>query len=82
MIFPLGESARSCAIVKKMVCRPQHPAASVTPYSPDLIPVGFFLFQRVKEELAGLSLEKNSFKKTWEWVLRTIPTDEIATDSR
>ena len=33
-----------------------------TPYSPDLDPADFFLFRRVKEELAGLSLDQQSLK--------------------
>jgi hypothetical protein len=31
--------------------------------------VDFFLFRRVKEELAGLSLDEDSLKKTWEGVV-------------
>jgi histone-lysine N-methyltransferase SETMAR len=52
------------------------------PYSPDLAPADFFLFRRVKEELAGLSLDEDSLKKTWEGVIRTITADEFATAFR
>jgi hypothetical protein len=31
------------------------------------------------EELAGLFLDEDSLKKTWEGVIRTIATDEFAT---
>ena len=34
------------------------------PYSPDLAPADFFLFKKVKEELAGLTLTQQSLKKT------------------
>jgi histone-lysine N-methyltransferase SETMAR len=33
-------------------------------YSPDLAPADFFLFRRVKEQLAGLTLDQNTIKKT------------------
>jgi hypothetical protein len=52
------------------------------PYSLDLAPADFFLFRRVKEELAGLSLDEDSLKKTWEGVVRTITADEFATAFR
>jgi hypothetical protein len=42
----------------------------------------FFLFRRVKEELASLSLDEHSLKKTWEGVVRTITADEFATAFR
>jgi hypothetical protein len=51
---------------------------STTPYSPDLAPADFFLFRRVKEELAGIRLTPESLKKSWEGVLRTIGADEFA----
>jgi histone-lysine N-methyltransferase SETMAR len=49
------------------------------PYSPDLAPVDFFLFKRVKEELAGCSLDEGTLKATWEGVTRSIAADEFAT---
>ena len=39
-------------------------------YSPELAPTGFFLFPMVKKELAGLSLTQETFKKSWEGVVR------------
>jgi hypothetical protein len=41
-------------------------------YSPDLAPVDFFLFPKVKKELAGLTLMKETFKKEWEGAVRTL----------
>jgi histone-lysine N-methyltransferase SETMAR len=51
----------------------QHP-----PYSPDLAPADFFLFKRVKEELAGVRLSPETIKKAWEWVVRGIAVEELA----
>ncbi len=34
------------------------------PYSPDLAPADFFLFPRVKSELAGLSMNQETFQKS------------------
>jgi histone-lysine N-methyltransferase SETMAR len=51
----------------------QHP-----PYSPDLALADFFLFRRVKEALAGTTLDQDSLK-TWEGVIRTITADDFAT---
>jgi len=48
------------------------------PYSPDLAPADFFLFKKVKEELAGLTLTQQSLKKTWEGVTRGITAEEFA----
>ncbi len=49
------------------------------PYSPDLAPADYFLFRRVKEELAGLRLAPESLKNTWEGVVRRIKgVDEFA----
>jgi histone-lysine N-methyltransferase SETMAR len=52
------------------------------PYSPDLAPADFFLFQKVKEELAGLHLSQESLKSAWEGVTRTIGEHEFATAFR
>jgi histone-lysine N-methyltransferase SETMAR len=48
------------------------------PYSPDLAPADFFLFRKVKEELAGLNLTQESLKSNWEGVVRNIAEDEFA----
>jgi len=48
-------------------------------YSPDLALADFFLFRRVKEELAGLSLDQQSLKNTWEGVTRSITAEVFAT---
>ena len=52
----------------------QHP-----PYSPDLAPADFFLFPKVKEQLAGITLTQQSFRSTWDRVLKTISGAELVT---
>ena len=39
------------------------------PYSPDLASVDFFLFRKIKQELASLSLTPDTSKKSWEGVV-------------
>ncbi len=52
------------------------------PYSPDLAPADFFLFSRLKEALAGTTLDQDSLKTAWENVIRTITADKFATALR
>jgi hypothetical protein len=49
-----------------------------SPYLPDLAPADFFLFSRVKEKLAGLTLTQESFKNSWEGVVRSIAKKDYA----
>jgi hypothetical protein len=44
--------------------------------------VDFFLFWKVKEQLAGLHLIQESLKSPWEGVMHTITKDEFATAFR
>ncbi len=53
-------------------------AATVTDWlvarrMPDLAPGDFFLFPKVKKELASLTLMSETFKKEWEGAVRTTP---------
>jgi histone-lysine N-methyltransferase SETMAR len=48
------------------------------PYSPNLAPTDYFLFPRVKRELAGLTLTQDTFKKEWEGAVRSITTADFA----
>ncbi len=71
---------------------PVHTAATVTdwlatrhvkmiehpPYSPDLAPANFFLFPKVKKELEGLMLMRETFKKGWEGAVRTLSAADFA----
>jgi hypothetical protein len=52
------------------------------PYLPDLPPVDFFLFPRVKSELAGLTLFQENYRNSWEGVVRIITNEELAAASR
>jgi hypothetical protein len=52
------------------------------PYSPNLAPADFFLFRKVKEQLAGLHLPQENLKSMWEGVTHTIAEDEFFTASR
>ena len=49
------------------------------PYSPDLAPADFFLFRKVKEDLAGLSLNQHSLKNTLVGVTRSMADEAFAT---
>jgi [histone H3]-lysine36 N-dimethyltransferase SETMAR len=48
------------------------------PYLPDLAPMDFFLFPKVKEQLSGLHLDQDSLKTTWEGVTKIIAKEEFA----
>jgi hypothetical protein len=48
------------------------------PYLLDLAPADYFLFPRVKRELAGLTLTQNTFKKEWEGAIRSITAADFA----
>ncbi len=80
MVVPLDNAqVHMAAVVQEWfaahnIQRLEHP-----PYSLDLALADFFLFRRVKEELAGWSLDEGTLKKTWEGVTRNIATEEFAT---
>ena len=42
-----------------------------------LTPVDFFLFTKVKSELAGKPLTQDTFKKSWEGAIRTVTKDDF-----
>jgi histone-lysine N-methyltransferase SETMAR len=65
----------TAAIVKNWLAARAIQMLPHPPYSPDLTPADFFLFRKVKEELAGLYLTQDSLKSSWEGVLRTIAED-------
>jgi [histone H3]-lysine36 N-dimethyltransferase SETMAR len=48
------------------------------PYSPDLAPADFFLFPKIKNELAGISISQESFKRAWEGVVRTLKKEDFS----
>jgi len=48
------------------------------PHLPDLAPAHFFLLQNLKMELASQALSKETFKREWEGVCRTLSEDDFA----
>ena len=58
---------------KKRIKLLSHP-----PYSFDLAPADYFLFPKLKKELAGITMTQEKFKKEWEGVLRGISREEFA----
>ena len=47
-------------------------------YSSDLAPADYFLFPKLKKELAGITMTQEKFKKEWEGVLWGISREEFA----
>jgi histone-lysine N-methyltransferase SETMAR len=74
-----GHTAATVAdfLAAKRVKSVPHP-----PYSPDLAPADFFLFPKVKAELAGQMLMQETFKNSWEGVVRSIAKEDFATAFR
>jgi hypothetical protein len=60
-------------LAKKRIKLLSHP-----PYSPDLTPADYFLFPKLKKELAGFTMTQEEFKKEWEGVLRRVSREEFA----
>jgi len=60
-------------LAKKRIKLLSHP-----PYSPDLTPADYFLFPKLKKELAGFTMTQEEFKKEWEGVLRRGSREELA----
>ena len=52
---------------KKRIKLLSHP-----PYSSELAPADYFLFPKLKKELAGNTMTQEKFKKEWEGVLRRV----------
>ncbi len=72
----------TAAIVKNCIADHNIQMLRHPPYSPDLAPADFFLFSKVKEALAGQTLDQESLKQTWEGVTRAITAKEFATAFR
>jgi histone-lysine N-methyltransferase SETMAR len=68
----------TAAVVQDWLAANQIQVLEHLPYFPDLAPADYFLFRRVKEELAGLRLTPESLKNTLEGVIRSISFDEFA----
>ena len=66
----------TAAVVKDWLAAHRFNMIGNPPYLPDLAPADF-LFRKVKEGLAGLTLDQESLKKTWEGVTRTITAEDF-----
>jgi hypothetical protein len=64
--------------VKEFLAKKNIKLLSHPPYSPDLAPADYFLFPKLKKELAGNTMTQEEFKKEWEGVLRRVSKDEFA----
>jgi histone-lysine N-methyltransferase SETMAR len=72
----------TAAMVMDWMAARQFKVIEHPPYSPDLTPADFFLFPKVKRELAGLSLTKETFKKEWEGATKTLKVADFTTAFR
>jgi histone-lysine N-methyltransferase SETMAR len=68
----------SAKVVQEFLAKKGIKLLSHPPYSPDLAPADFFLFPKLKKELAGFTMTQAEFKKEWEGVLRGVSKDEFA----
>jgi [histone H3]-lysine36 N-dimethyltransferase SETMAR len=71
--------AHTAAVVQDFLAAKAIRTIAHPPYSPDLAPADFFLFPRVKKELAGVSLAQDNFRCGWMRAVRTISKDDFAT---
>jgi transposase len=59
----------SAKVVQEFLAKKSIKLLSHPPYSPDLAPADYFLFPKLKKELAGFTITQEEFKKEWEGVL-------------
>jgi len=65
-------------VVQEFLAKKRIKLLSHPPYLPDLAPADYFLFPKLKKELAGITMTQEKFKKEWEGVLRGISREEFA----
>ena len=66
------------AVVKDWFAANAIPLLEYPHYSPDLTPVDFFLLQKVKKALAGITIAADGIKNAWNGVTRTIAKEAYA----
>jgi hypothetical protein len=71
-----------CGIFKNWLVAKEIQLLPHAPYLPNLAPADFFLFRKVKEQLAGLHLTQESLKRMCEGVMHTIAEEKFATAFR
>ncbi len=64
--------------VQEFLAKKRIKLLSHLPYSSDLAPADYFLFPKLKKELAGITMTQEKFKKEWEGVLLGISREEFA----
>jgi hypothetical protein len=69
---------QTAAKVKDWMAARQFKVIAHPPYSSDLALADFFLFPKVKRELASLTLTKETFKKEWEGATKTLKAADFA----
>ncbi len=80
-VGPVGPKAvvHTAKVVQEFLAKKKGSNCSPTPtYSSDLAPADYFLFPKLKKELAGINMTQEKFKKEWEGVLRGISREEFA----
>jgi histone-lysine N-methyltransferase SETMAR len=65
-------------VIHEFLAKKRIKLLSYPPYSPDFIPANYFLFPKLKKELAGFTMTQEEFKKEWEGVLRRVSREEFA----
>ncbi len=65
-------------VIHEFLAKKRIKLLSHRPYSPDLTPASYFLFPKLKKELAGFILTQEELKKEWEGVLRMVSREEFA----
>ena len=68
----------TAAAVKQFIADRAIKTIAHPPYSPDLAPADFFLFPKVKSELAGKTLTAETFRTSWERAVRRLCKDDFA----
>ena len=69
----------SAAVVQQFLADRSIKTIAHPPYSPDLAPADFFLFPKVKNDLAGKTLTQDTFRSSWEGAIKKLSKDDFAT---
>jgi len=81
--FPWDNApVHGAAVVKSWLAAKAFKVLKHPSFLPDPTPADFFWFQRVNEELSGLTLSQESLNNTSVGVIRTIAEEEFAVASR
>jgi hypothetical protein len=80
-VGPVGPEAvvHTAKLVQEFLAKKRIKLLShLPPYSSDLAQADYFLFPKLKKELAGITMTQEKVKKEWEGVLRGISREEFA----